>query len=68
MEALTAAVIATGLVVALERWMRHRLAQEAQRHAWRLELQRARATAATVEDAAKLEERVRRLELKGVTR
>lgn len=68
MAALTAGVIMLGLLALLELSMRHQRARETQRHVWRLELQQSRLAVAKAEDVKQLEERIRRLEMKGVTR
>lgn len=66
MEALTAAVVMAGAVALVERLSRHRLAREAQRHAWRVELVKLRADAFKADEVEKLSQRVQKLELKGL--
>lgn len=72
MEALSLSValvlVAVTLAVVAERYMRHQYQREAQRHAWRIQLQQARGVAFKADELEALKQRVQKLELKGLTR
>lgn len=55
-----------GLLGLLELYTRRQREREAQRHAWRVEVLTKRGEALKADDVAKLDERVRRLEHKGL--